>query len=407
MSVLDQRLDLNGQDIYRIVTFYGCPDFVKTASSTQVCGEAELPPHQFAEPTRRLYPCHTAAATWLSTAFFSEKRAEFSAGLAERIQERLHTAAQYFKIDNLTDELQTKVAQATTIDETALPDSTFAIVFTDTDGQRERRYPMRNALEVKAAADWLATNRDALPFDDRRVIADRILEKAASFGADVSNHRYELEKMAGVGMCAASDAVKMVRRRVACIPPTKLPAAERDEMLKVAEIIERDPERMYHNSPLVKLAGVIDAFDQKHGLRRHYGADLERPEDVLFAVTSKVAADLSNELVGSPLTGNYYKRADLQQVPVRDLTDALGADFVEAVSAANAFVDTEKLANIVPTLPLSDAKLFDMVAMGAGVQPFATKSASAKTISPADRFEMAKQHTPTPGSLWARIEAQS
>ncbi len=111
MSVLDQRLDLNGQDIYRIVTFYGCPDFVKQASSTQVCGEPDMPIHQFAEPTRRLYPCHTAAATWLSTAFFSEKRAEFSPGMAEQIQSRLRNAAQYFKIGSSIDDLELKVAE--------------------------------------------------------------------------------------------------------------------------------------------------------------------------------------------------------------------------------------------------------------------------------------------------------
>jgi len=403
MSVLDQRLDLNGQDIHRIVTLYGCPAFVKQAARADTCGTDDMPPHQFADPTRKLYPCHTAAATWLSTAFFHEKKAEFTPTQAARIEERLQHAATYFKIDQLTAGLLDKIAAATTVDETTLPDSAFAIVFDNADGERERHYPMRNALEVKAAADWLAVNRDELPFDDRRSIADRILEKAASFGANISEHRYDLEKMSGVGICAAADAAKLVRRRVACIPHTKLPTLEREEMLKVAEIVERDPERMYHHSPLVKLAGIIDTFDRQHGLHRHYGADLPRPEDVLFAVTSKVAADVSNELVGSPLTGNYFKRAELSRVPLQDLSDALGPDFVDAVSTANAFVDTEKLADIVPTLPLSDAKLFDTVVTSAGVQPFATKSAAAQTITPQDQMALAQAHTPAPGSLWAAI----
>jgi len=403
MPGFDQRLDLNGQDIHRIVTLYGCPQFVKQASQVDVCGDADLPPHQFADPTRKLYPCHTAAATWLSTAFFHEKKAEFTPTQAARIDERLRQAATYFQIGQVTHDLMEKVAASITVDANKLPDSAFAIVFDNADGARERHYPMRNALEVKTAADWLLKNRDELPYDDRRLISDRILEKAASFGADISTHRYALEKMSGVGICAAADAAKLVRRRVACIPHTKLPALEREEMLKVAEIVERDPERMYHHSPLVKLAGIIDTFDRKHGLHRHYGADLERPEDVLFAVTTKVAADMTNDLVGSPLTGNYYKRAELSRVRLQDLGDALGHDFVDAVSAANAFVDTEKLANIVPTLPLSDAKLFDVVVTSAGLAPFATKSAAATTISPQDQMALAQAHTPAPGSLWGAI----
>jgi hypothetical protein len=175
-------------------------------------------------------------------------------------------------------------------------------------------------------------------------------------------------------------------------------------MGKLARLCEEDPDAIRHFGTLTKIAEIVDQFDREHGLHRRYDDVLQRPEDVLFAVTEKVAADLSDELVGNSMTGTYYKKADLERLPVRDLADTLGDDFVDAVTSAGAWVDTEKLAAIVPTLPLGDAELFDEVTTNAGIRPFATKTASAgHSISPQEQLELAEAHKPAPGSLWDKI----
>ena len=47
-----------------------------------------------------------------------------------------------------------------------------------------------------------------------------------------------------------------------------------------------------------------------------------------------------------------------------DGDSALGEDFAEAISTANAWVDTEKLAQILPTLPRNDMEIFDIEICG-------------------------------------------
>jgi hypothetical protein len=286
------------------------------------------------------------------------------------------------------------------VDESKLPDEVFAVIFTNTDGEKERRLPMRNAGEVKAAATWLVKYRDELVFEDRRTIADRVLETATKYGADIAGCRGALEKMAGLGACSARDAVALIRTRINAVGHTHKPNSLQQELTKLAAMIEQRPSRLHHFGPLTKLASVLDQFDREHGLQSHYGENLQRPEDVLFCVTEKVAMEISNELVGNTLTGNYYKRADLQRLPIGPLGDALGDDFIDAVTTAGAWIDTEKLARIVPTLPLGDAEMFDAVVAENGIPPFATKSASAIRVPTEAARELAAQHSPAPGSLW-------
>ena len=403
-TVIDQTDDRNGQELHRIAALYPLPDFVKNANSDDVCGTDDLPPHLFADITRRRFPIHTGPATLISSVFFYEKKAEMPSGRAQPLEQNLLKAAKYFRIGGYLKTIQEKAAALQTPEPVTLEDDTFAIVFKHTDGTKERHYPMRNPREVKTAAAWLEARRDLLPFEDRRQVADKILQKAAQLGADVSAHRDMLEKTAGMGGCASKDAAALIRTRVRILGNTLKPTPIQQELEKLARLCEESPAiAVQHFAPLTKIASIIDQFDREHGLNRRYDDTVERPEDVLFGVTTKIAAEVSDELIGS-LTGNYYKRADLQAVPVRDLADTLGEDFADAISTAGAWVDTEKLATIVPTLPRDDAEQFDEVVAAAGIRPFAQKSASVGRAIPAeDHAAIAAAHNPTPGGLWDRL----
>lgn len=403
-TIHDQTVDLNGQELHRIYSVYPLPDFVKNASQQDICGDDSLPPHLFADITRRRYPIHSGSATIISSIFFHEKKAEMNGHQAAMVEANLNKAAEYFKVAGYVRRLSEKVASTMAVGG-ELPDNVFAIVFDAVDGTKERHYPMRNAPEVKTAATWLKDHRDELPFEDRRKIADKILIKAAEFGAGLPEHRHMLEKMAGLGACSGKDAAKLIRTRILAAGHTHQPSDLQQELEKLAVLCEENPTTIHHFNPLTQIAEVVDQFDREHGLHRNYDDIIERPEDVLFAVTGKAAATVANDIVGNALVGNYYKKADLQKLPVRDLADNLGEDFANAVSTAGAWIDVEKLARIVPTLPLGDAELFDEVAAAAGIHPFAIKSASVgMSISPQEQAAMAKQHKPSPGSLWDRIK---
>lgn len=405
-AVLDQSTDLNGQELYRITNLYGAPDYVKQASADRVCGHENLEPHVFADPVRKLYPCHTAPAVWASTAFFSEKRAELPEDQAARIARRLAESGRHFGITPDLETLQAKIATAMSTGESQLPDDVFAIVLQFEDGRKDRHYPMRNPGEVRKAAHYLSQYRDQFMYDDRCKIANKVLEKAAEYGADIAEWSDMLYKTAGVGLCAAADAAALVRSRGDLLRSNE--QVLKDQFYKLADEIESNGEHFQHWAPLQKIASIVDQFDHERGLNQNYGAWLERPEDVLFAVNEKVAAELTNELIANERTGTVYKRADLAGMDLRALGDALGDDFVEAVSTANAWVDIEKLAAIVPTLPLNDAQTFDSVLAAMGIAPFATKSASVKGgISEAEMVSLADSHQSSPGGLWDRIRRQS
>lgn len=403
-NVLDQSLDLNGQELHRINSLYPLPEFVKSASQADVCGNQDVPPHLYGDITRRLYPCHTAAATVVSAIFFHEKAASLNKVRAAAIEERINNQAKYFKVDREIKKLREKIAAAGKYEDAQIHDNDYAIMFSRPDGTKERHYPMRNPGEVKAAADWLIKNRDELPYEDRRRVADKILEKAAVFGVGLNGQRYILEKTAGLGLCAGSSAAELIRTRIRAVGHSHKPNALQVELEKLANMCEEAPDTIRHYTVLTKIAGLVDQFDREHGLTRKYDDVIARPEDILFAVTEKSASEASADLIGNTLTGNYYKRAELATLPMRDLADTLGDDFASEVSTAGAWVDLEKLAAIVPTLPLGDAEQFDEVVAAAGIRPFATKSASVGlSISPEVQTQLAAQHKSNPGSLWDRI----
>lgn len=403
-TVLDQTQDLNGQQLHRIISTYQLPAFVKRATQDDICGSQDTLPHLFADMTRRTYPCHTAAATIISSIFFNEKRAEMNKHQAAAINARIKQAADFFKIGDFVAVLADKIIKAGEYSPALLPNSDFAVVFDTADGTKERHCPLRNVPETKAACDWLLTNRDVLTFDDKRRIADKILTKAAEFGIKLDEQMHELEKLAGMGACSGKDAAKLIRTRINVLGHMHKPNTLQMELEKLAQLCESAPRAFQHFAILTKIADMVDEFDRKHGLVQKYDDIIERPEDVLFAVTEKAAADLSNELIGNTLTGLYYKKADLENLPIRDLVDVLGQDFANEVTSSSFQLDTEKLAGIIPTLPLGDAEQFDEVVAAAGIHPFAMKAAEVgRAISAEEQQTLASMYRTMPGSLWAQI----
>ena len=384
---LDQTQDISGRETHRLVSLYPPPDFVKAASQDRSHGDASLPRHMYADQRNKLYPCHSAPATWLSSLFFEDKRAAFSEKQAAEISARIDAAANYFGIAGLVKELREKIGAAAGSDLASLPDSDFAVVWTDDAGNKDRHWPLRNATEVKFAAAHFKTHRDQFTFEDRHTIATKILEKAAAYGADTSDAAGSLELAAGLGACAAKVAADMLQSRAQLVRRSHADLAA--GLLKMAQAISSNPDNARTAETRLKLAAVVDECDRTAGLTRLYDdGGLPRPEEVLFAITEKVANDFMKAHVETT-TGNVYNLEDLEKLAENDVRSWMGDEFADAVTAGGVYLDRDKLAAIVPTLDRGMAATLDRLAAEKGLSP-TVKSAAADSLLSLERlYELA------------------
>lgn len=378
-QTLDQTGDINGQQLYRLSKLYALPPFVKKASSDDIYGNDQLETHQFADPTTRSFPCHTGPATYVSTLFFMDKRAEMNSERAEFIDSRLDDFAFVYGINERITHLKHKLASATPKDNISeLSDDMFALILEANEcqtGKRERHYPMRNALEVKKAAEYLKEYRDAFTYRHRQKIASKIIEKANAYGAGLGDLDDFLQKQAGIGVAATHEVGQLLFDRARLLKR----AGKLDYAVKMAEIAKTvisQPVSIQYSEQLVKLACLIDDMDYETGLTRLV-SNLQKPEDVFFNLTEKTASKLRSEHFATT-SGNIYKLADIDILKLDDVRSLMGSDFADAISTGGLLVAPEKLAEIVPTLPRGDAELFDRLLESVGIAPIA-KEAAHKT----------------------------
>lgn len=386
---LDHAHDVSGQETHRLTTLFSPPDFVKTASADRLIGDAEkLPRHIYADQHNKLYPCHNAPATWMSALFFTDKRAHFDEKTASVIHDRITKAARYFGIAGLVADLE-KAASSLDDEADEDTDDEWAIVWMSKKGMAERHWPLRNAKEVNFAAAHFAQYRDEFTFNDRHKIANKILAKAAAYNAELDDTSDALMLAAGYGACAAKTASAFLQDRAARIRRSHAELAAGLE--KLAAVVDQNPEQARTETMRLKLAAAVDEVDRETRLCRLYGAGgLPRPEEVLFAVTEKVARDFMAQNVETT-TGNVYALTDLEKLAVEDLREWMGDDFADAVSAGGVFVDREKLAAIVPTLDRGMAATLDRLLQEKQVDAVVKQASATNLLSDEQLYALAAQ----------------
>lgn len=374
----DQYADPNGVELARLAKLYAFPDFVKSASVERVLTPQEHPPHIYADPVHRQFPCHSAAATWLSGLYFEEKQAEYHPKDQKLIRQRLNGFVSFHGIRPAYDQMVARHAELYKTADDQLPDSAFALVWADDTGAKQRDYPLRNAKEVQAAARWLHEYRDHWPFAGRHVIATKILEKAAQFGASLAGLEEFMEKQAGRGVCDPAEVQAMIRDRALLAQ-----GEERAGIEKLAETFNKMSRLHFVPEVLIKLAETMDTIDRGLGLTGKYTERIKRPEDVLFKATfTKAAAELANHC--QLQTGTIYSKDTLAKVALDDVQSLFGQDFAQQVRRG-LDIDPEKLAAVASTLPRPDAQLFDAMMNDVGLHPQAEKAAAAPAVDWTDR----------------------
>jgi hypothetical protein len=388
---MDHVADKSGIEMVRLAKQYAFPDFVKQANLEQTTAKG-LPPTVYADPRpgQMQFPCHTAASTWLSTLYYTEKRAEFHPKDREQIEARLDRFSSYWRIKSSTDAIKARWQELHKTAEEQLPDSMYAYVWTGEDGTKHRRLRLKTAAEVKAASDWLHEYRDRVPFSDRHVIAKKILEKSSAYGAGLGERREFVNKQAGLGCGDPREIVSMIEGRVRLVPldrgvtiKTGADGKEerteslREHFLKIAQVIKEAPRKAMHPTMLVKLCETIDMLDRQQGWIGRYEHGLPRPDEVIFKVVFEKAAEDLKKVV-STTSGKVYEKSALAKIAVSDIEALFGSDFANRVTTKLGEVDPEKFAEEASALPRPDAELLDGLLSDSGVRPLLTKAASAR-----------------------------
>jgi hypothetical protein len=383
--IWDQSHDVSGSETHRLTSLFPPPQFVKEASAERLYGDVEKTPrHLFADATNRRYPCHTPAATWMSTCYFLDKQAGYQPDERKLVADRLAASMKYWGIAGEIAALQEKHAATLGNALAQEPDETFALVWATADGHKERHWPLRNAAEVKTAAAYFAENRDEFTFADRHTVATKVLDAATRFGAELGGHDDVLEKAAGRGACAAAHIAEAMEQRG--LMTRQSHGALSEEMLKLANIVRSAPAQCRGHENLVKFAQLFDEFDQNTNLK-HFYADggLARPEEICFQVTEKAAAAFVGAHVNTT-TGRIYELDALEKVSVETYRDWLGDEFADAVVTAGLFPDKTKIAAVLPTMDRGMATIFDNMADSINVEPVAVEKAAASGALSGDRL---------------------
>lgn len=389
MLILDHTQDLSGVNQHRLTQLYSPPDFVKQANHEQLCGGDEpLQPHLYGNAARRVYPCHTKAATWMSALFFGDKRASLTSAEQSGVETRLKQAAVYWGIQNDVDTLWAKMAQDAATGTLHLADDDFAMVWKGDNGVKERHYPLRNGAEVKMASAWFGKYHDQFNFADKHVVARKILTKAASFGAMVDNSEL-LDRCAGFGYCAAATAADAWQKRAGLVRQAFPDYAE--QAVLVAQSVLSGTFEARDQGKRIKMAELMDQFDRQTGLNKLYDAGgLSRPEECLFCVTEKVASEFVRDHVQTT-TGAVYEKMALDRLDISHIRQWLGDEFADEVGGV--MLDTTKLAAIVPTLPRPEAEMFERMASAAGISVFARdKTAMDRGLTREEMEALAAQY---------------
>ncbi len=370
MARLDFHGDVTLRQLRKIAATYDLPAFVREASEEVL----QLPPRrgQYADAIGKQFACHNKVATLLSIGYFLENSGSLPEKQRARVGDELRKFAAYWGImPEFETMVQKKASLVKEANATTLPDSSYALVKQSSDGVVTREFPLRNALEVKTAAEWFVSNLDALreqyPFQDRCQIATRILDKAADYGAAIDAFEDTLEQCAGCGMTAPLTIAGELDKRAQLLRANHAPAEVADGVTKLASLIRNKPYVFMETSELHQLAETIEQVDRTSGLLNKYSSTIPSPESIVFGVTRRQMRDIRDNSFETS-AGSVYMRPQLEKVSLDLLRTVFGDQITDTVREGLS-LSVEKLADVASTLNPTDAELFDDLMSSVGETP--------------------------------------
>lgn len=373
------RLDFIGDqgyaETYRLSKKYAFPEYVKQANAQELQDGVNVP-EACAYPITRQFPCHTKAATWLSALFFAEKQSEFDEFDRREIGSRID---HYAKIHGIFEDVQRIREQWHANHKTAetrLPDSAFAYVGNDAQGNYVRKLPLVSPRHVKLAAEWLSRHADTQPTIIRRQIATNILEAIHKQAAAVDPSTYvEMEKLAGNGFGDRDEVISMLEVRNLMVRNPEL----KEKIASLIDAVKTIPDLLVDQGSMVKLVDTVDMIDRCIKLAS-YSRMFPRPEDVVFKHSGSQVEKEANTLCRL-ITGSVYDKTAFTRLKLSDIKELFGDDLHNNVRSGLG-IDPEKMAEEAEILPRPHAELLEKLLDEVGVQPSVyTKSAQSHVLT--------------------------
>ena len=359
-------------DTFELATRYQIPGYVKEALARDDRDPSELPSTAYADDYNRRFRCDSGPQALLALAGFLEKKAEYSAPHARKIEERLQSAIRIHGVAKLASEVRVR---HTTLSKDAfaeLPDDQFAYVFeTDNPQTRLRKLPLRNAQEIKTAAVWLEDYRDDFFFSDRHTMAHKILKRAVDLSVPVASLPESLQKQAGQGLGSPSAVHDLLSQRIRLAQEQPL----REKLAELRDAIATSPQ-ILTDSRAIQAVNVLEQLDRELGIK--YSSATPRPEDVFFSIPlTKAAAVIEDNM--ELTNGHIYPKEALARVPIADIEAVLGRDIVGDMSTGLE-IDPIKAAQVARFLPLDDADIISRLLDANGIEPLFKAAGDSRAI---------------------------
>ena len=360
--IIDQTTDRSGQEIARIVQSYHMPEFVKSATIDELKGNYSTTPIDYADPVNRRFPINNPAAVCVSAAFLEENKDSFDPADVERWKSRILKKAEIF---NVGPEVRRIIDEISNRDPLAdLPDDHFGYVHVDESGNKIRKYPLRNKLEVKRAAEYFEKYRKDMPWEMRHTFAKRLLEAVDRTGAHVGASINSILKSSCLGLTDKRDIVNTIKKRAMQAKYSQVAWKLYEPLTKLAADISQE-ENIEHSDIPQQVVSMLDSIDREFGWQNRHPL----PEDEVFGVTVKEGDIAFGNLIENKAVGVGYSLLDvLSKVPQDALRRALGDEDYKRSLNDYGQLDTVKMASV-----LSDSKrgsAFHDVVTRFGVKPF-------------------------------------
>jgi hypothetical protein len=344
-------MSVNQHQLNRIFALTGRPGYCKVAANQAV--EA-CPASGYADDAQ-VYACHTKDAAFCS-AVAAHENALMGQPVNPDVQSRLAKFAAFWGVESDVKAAQVVLDRAyTQLKPRDLADSDYALR-----NDQVRKYAAYDADSTVRSATAFCQNRHAYPLAWRKQAAQELLARAEAHGAVLPEYASQyLHKAAGYAVPSQDAITSAIVQR--------LNISASPETFKLAEALDAlagDPELRYNPELVSQMLDVMDLHDRQTKMAAHYGTRLALPEEICewtIPAMEKVAAQ----------SAHYVTLANGHEVDVTDLPhDALATLDLGGASC-------QKLAEVLPTLPLPDADLLvRMLPKAAGVTTTGTSQSS-------------------------------
>jgi len=326
-----------------VMDAYDIPKFVEEAPVLTTKTAGSLPDELYADPMRRQYPIDSRANVWLSAAYLGTDDTKTAAELGY-IRENLERAAGVFGLEELP---QAPTVEAEKVAAAPEIEHCYVLPATDTH-QAKPLYPVFDKRSADLAVTRFRENCNKYAHALRYPLAQGVVKLAEKHGATIPDEvRIE-----------AGDGLPLPAEKVSEILCNRLAAANDDELTLVYEPLV---DQLKHASAdevsdmMDKVAGALEQLDLHLGNNHYYGVSAVRPMVAChyLGLTAKHAADMVRDVV--ELDGHHFDAQKLASLPAGSF-DVLGESLVDALSSEGS-LSAEKIADILPTLPLPDKRL--------------------------------------------------